>query len=837
MKKNKVIKESKNEEEIIGRNSKDLNSTISKEYEKYKLDIPDENSEPCLYRKKVKVRGAWDKGNKFINPKSGNIELMMHQKFLSQFAKKFLYSSRRYRGVLLYHGMGSGKTCSSIAMTKWFENERPIVFLSPAGLKENFIQELKKCGSDNYRIPSNLSKEERDKANKKVDKEILKKYFFVSYDSPRADFALNEIPGGLDNKVLIVEESHNLVSMIMNESKKGTVIYNMIMEANNLKVIFLTGTPIINDPFEIAITVNLLSGYIYPDNSENAGESIVNPGEYFSKKNRKRITLFNNTDDFRRYFIDDKDMENIKLKNPMMFKRRIQGLISYYRGVQPEKKVLPRVRYHLEKLEMSDYQYTLYDKVRELERDFEKQGASKFKKSGKKGRASLDMLSMFSRARGQSSKSGTPSLFRAFSRQFSNFVFPIDIPRPLPRGQNVSFIDEDKNKRKMKIDDIESNDLAEDFGKTTKDYKKSIIRTVNKLDNDSIKYLKTNLKKYSVKMHKMMSHIDESNGPVYIYSQFRDAEGVGVFSKVLEANGYLPYGYGDDNYTGTIMKPLPHSKDSITGKMWANISPKEKRNFKPLTYIVWGGFGTNVERKRYLYNLFNSDENKNGEIIKAFLTTKSGTEGISLMNIRQVHLMEPYWNTILSKQASGRAIRLCSHITLPVRDRVVDVYEYVTTHDTKKSADRDLEGNQLSTDQAVYRISQSKDRIINSVQKAIIEAAIDCNLNKSHNGLDESIKCMDFISDTNKSFVVDINEEKVDQDYYSEVQNVMMSLVPISLNKENYRINKQDKVKLIALKAKPKDYEGIIIPLYHQTKNIQEKIITVANGKILIRTV
>jgi len=444
---------------------------------------------------------------------------------------------------------------------------------------------------------------------------------------------------------------------------------------------------------------------------------------------------------------------------------------------------------------------------------------------------------LFSRARGQSSKSGTPSLFRAFSRQFSNFVFPIDIPRPLPRGQNVSYIEEDKKSKKMKIDDIDTDDLTEDFGRTNKAYKKSILRTVNKLEQDSVKYLKTDLKKYSIKMHKIMKNINESNGPVYVYSQFRDAEGIGIFAKVLEANGYISYGYGDNNYTGNIMTPFPHTKDSVTGKEWADLSQKEKKKFQPLTYIIWGSFGTNVERKRYLYNMFNDDDNKNGNIIKVFLTTKSGTEGISLMNVRQVHLMEPYWNTILSKQASGRAIRLCSHATLPVKDRVVDVFEYISTHDTQKSADRDYEGKQLSTDQAVYRISQSKDRIISSIQKAIIESAIDCNLNKTHNSVDESIKCMDFVADTDKAFVSDLNEEKVDQDYYSEVKNIIVSLIPITLNKENYRMNKQDKVKLISLRAKPKDHEGIVIPLYHISKNIQNKFITVDNGRILIRTV
>ena len=64
---------------------------------------------------------------------------------------------------------------------------------------------------------------------------------------------------------------------------------------------------------------------------------------------------------------------------------------------------------------------------------------------------------------------------------------------------------------------------------------------------------------------------------VYVYSQFRDAEGVGVFAKVLEANGYLPYGYNDKNMKGVNIVPKPHSKDSITGKMWANITAKEKK--------------------------------------------------------------------------------------------------------------------------------------------------------------------------------------------------------------------------------------------------------------------
>ena len=88
MKKNKVIKEStKTDDELMGRNNKNLNSYIAENFGKYKLEEPDQSSEPCKYKKKVKVRGPWDKGDNFIVPKSGNIELMMHQEFLSQFSE------------------------------------------------------------------------------------------------------------------------------------------------------------------------------------------------------------------------------------------------------------------------------------------------------------------------------------------------------------------------------------------------------------------------------------------------------------------------------------------------------------------------------------------------------------------------------------------------------------------------------------------------------------------------------------------------------------------------------------------------------------------------------
>ena len=57
-----------------------------------------------------------------------------------------------YRGILLYHGLGSGKTCSSIVISEILKSEKNIIVMLPASLKTNYINDgLKKCGDPSYR--------------------------------------------------------------------------------------------------------------------------------------------------------------------------------------------------------------------------------------------------------------------------------------------------------------------------------------------------------------------------------------------------------------------------------------------------------------------------------------------------------------------------------------------------------------------------------------------------------------------------------------------------------------------------------------------------------------
>ena len=134
--------------------------------------------------------------------------------------------------------------------------------------------------------------------------------FMTKYKSKEDDSTIN-----LENKVIIIDEAHNLFNSIVNGSKIANEFYDIIMNTKKIKLIFLTGTPIINNPFEIAVAFNMLYGKI-----------ISNDKSLNNKKNYHTI-LPEYYADFQKYFVD---ISSNSLKNEDKFKNRIYGLVSYY---------------------------------------------------------------------------------------------------------------------------------------------------------------------------------------------------------------------------------------------------------------------------------------------------------------------------------------------------------------------------------------------------------------------------------------------------------------------------------------------------------------------------
>ena len=238
--------------------------------------------------------------------------MLLHQKLVRDYLS--LYTP--YRGLLLFHGLGSGKTCSSIAIAEGMKSSKQVIIMTPASLRMNYVEELKKCGDVLYRKnqfwefintqsqptlienlssvlqlsveyiekqggawlmnitkPSNFNT--LDAAQKKsldlqLNEMIRYKYKFINYNGLRMsnlrDLTNNYTINPFDNAIIIIDEAHNFVSRIVNKlGKEDTLsakLYQYLMSADSARIVMLTGTPIINYPNEIAIMFNILRGYI-----------------------------------------------------------------------------------------------------------------------------------------------------------------------------------------------------------------------------------------------------------------------------------------------------------------------------------------------------------------------------------------------------------------------------------------------------------------------------------------------------------------------------------------------------------------------------------------------
>ena len=272
-----------------------FNNFMMSLYEPYKMELID----------------SAEKGQSCDIADEGDFSIATHQKIV----RDYINLHTPYRGLLLYHGLGSGKTCSSISIAEGMKHGKRVIVMTPASLQKNYYEELKKCGDILYRKNqywefiisdasnidmlasrmsidkeyiregggvwlvdrrkepnyNSLSSADKRSLDSQIDVMIKSKYKFINYNGLTTSRYSALTKGGtinpFDNAVIIIDESHNLISRIVNkiESKKETVsvgIYKHLMGADNSKIILLTGTPMLNYPNELGIMFNILRGYI-----------------------------------------------------------------------------------------------------------------------------------------------------------------------------------------------------------------------------------------------------------------------------------------------------------------------------------------------------------------------------------------------------------------------------------------------------------------------------------------------------------------------------------------------------------------------------------------------
>ena len=858
------------------------------------------------------------------------IKLLRQQKIV----KDYMQYDSPYRGILLYHELGSGKSIASIAASEGYINLKKIVIMTPASLSQNYENELliaSKIGRD---LKKTWTQIKVNKKSAEMMKELTAKYAIadkfvkknglawvplykddiegaeiiiekIRYNSSDAkdskyraeiDIYINHILrnrytfinyNGLtekmikelgakpfDNAFIIIDEIHNFISRIVNGSRLAKSIYIHMMNAKGTKMILLSGTPIINQPYEIATLINLVRGPIkeynidllkksrvpdlkaitehlqekklysfidhidynettmtitlIPDNFkriDNNTTTITKETWTFSQEDLiKKITetlnkadlvklsikskVINNealpTDKviFNKLFIDDssgggRDDKNITIKNEDLFKRRILGTISYYKttGSDLFPKMLPAIS---RELYMSDHQIKKYLEVRLIEIRMD------------------DRKKVFKGKGGGSDDIG--SVYRAFSRMVCNFAFPDEINRVFPNDVRILMKKELKEMVNVDSDNSDDLDVAEAAKQLNKDVVAAYGEQLEVAMNDLVKndYLEIDKLRelYSPKFAQMYEDINTSPGSVLIYSQFRMIEGLGIFKEVLNRQGYAEINIVNNEEFGYMVDDIDVFDEIYDNKRYVVFNSDRVK-----TNILMNIFNGNSKAlpkiiQEQLKHLNIDKEQMYGKIVKAMMITQSGAEGISLKNVRRVLITEYFWNSVRIDQVIGRAVRTCSHKSLPVDDQNVQVFSYLmnftkkqlTENPTLRSKDKEV-----STDKHIYNIAKSKEGLVNSFLKMLKAASLDCVIQSDvNNPLSNGYKCYSWpinVNDNELSYTNNISLDK----------KILQFKNKQHIRKDRGRVVLKNGKKYVILKDKLYDYysyvnAGLLLP-------------------------
>jgi hypothetical protein len=486
----------------------------------------------------------------------------------------------------------------------------------------------------------------------------------------------------------------------------------------------------------------------------------VASGTELGRRAKPLFTSFTRLPDIAQQFEEifiDKERLQVKEATKYLLMGRLSGLISYYKG--GKKDLMADAKEEVVYVDMSDQQLKEYIDVRVEEITRERSQENKKTKGGKP-----DLYE-------QATKS-TSSTFKIFSRAACNFSFPPDMERPKPAdyrearkmigarpgasGDAVmdegdrSVLDPEGvllNQVKAGEEIIEEDEIEEDHlvapPKPTVQarltYEDALVNAVTQFRNRGAELFSAGaLKNMSPKFQAIMDRLKLSQGPALVYSNFKTLEGVGLFGLALEAQeGYKKLDIINDGskwrLAGDIGKADTPRYISYTGD-----EDREKRSILLAIFNnKWSKVpGELADEMRRLAGV----DNKKGKICRVFMITQSGAEGISLSNVRQVHIMEPYWNYVRLDQVKGRAIRICSHADLPPAERHVDTFIYISRFSAQQIKDRRIaetilvSDGESTTDQAIWELMKAKKKLADSITDVMKAAAVDCELNSTENG-------------------------------------------------------------------------------------------------------
>ena len=227
------------------------------------------------------------------------------------------------------------------------------------------------------------------------------------------------------------------------------------------------------------------------------------------------------------------------------------------------------------------------------------------------------------------------------------------------------------------------------------------------------------LKRYSIKFYKLLGKLRKltaTKGNAFVYSNFVEFGGLYPLRACLLANGWY-------DFVATVKAGEPVRRTRKYFAMWTS--------------------NENNDTKQLVRTSFNDASHP----VRLILGSPSLREGVSLLRVRQVHILEPYWNMSRLEQVMGRAIRFCSHASLPRAEQTVDVFIYLAVRPKELNISRDAKERGSSSpldiysvDRYIMELAHLKSRVIREFTDVMKSTAIDCKLNLAINNEGKSKK-------------------------------------------------------------------------------------------------
>ena len=636
---------------------------------------------------------------------NNEFELANHQRLL----KNFINNHTPYKSLLLFHGVGVGKTCSGVSISESFRDiyvrdNKKIIIVRKGGLSQGWMDTVydpekgeNQCAGQEFIDTINTGNNFNTKDKKTIKREqnkLIKKYYeFYQYGTFSSK--IKDILGGstkkheikdkvnkyFSNRLLIVDEYHNLrVDQDLpdedNDSSnlpdggeeggkgKGNIeskralknLYNVIKYSTNLRIIFLTATPMFNNATEIFLLLNLM---LLNDNRPTIkGTEYIKDGL-------------------------------ITQEGKTMINKKCRGYISYLRGENP-----------------INFPIRLYpnDKLTILPAAAPTHGLD-----GKNIEHPLKFLITY---KNKMVKGGYQS--EIYKLNLDSFLktkdlggeeeFKVGINKRLPQLCNIVY----PSKSGKNIGKGGFNEIFTKSGKSFK-YKKEQKRILKGDDLGDV----------SIKMKNILKNIKTSEGIIFIYTEYiwSGAIPLGI---ALEHIGFNKF--NDKNLLDSKDKDQPLNYD-----MKSKSQLKEGDDFKMANYIILSGNDIASGDNDNELKILKSEGNKNGEKIKVVIGSSITGEGIDFKNIREIHIMEPWYHLNKLEQIVGRGIRFCSHSMLEKSKHNVTVFLHAAVYN-----------DQETIDHYNYRLGERKSVDIGEIEMILKRNALDGYLFKEGNVIKKS---------------------------------------------------------------------------------------------------